>query len=445
MSLDLSVIHLQRAIQCKTVSYHDRSQMDFKEFEKFIQQCEIDYPVLHASSTKELIGGYSLLFKIKGSTNEPPIGMMGHYDVVPAAEHQWDYNPFAGEIDQGYIYGRGSLDMKGHVIALLEAVEQCLAEGVTFKRDLYIMLGHNEETGSKLVDSGARAIRDYLMSKGVHFAMVIDEGGAFIDGSSLGIDGTIALVGIGEKGYCDVVLTATQSGGHASMPPHRSALTEVFEAGIRCEKRKNKANFNPATEAMFNTLVPYMKQPFQFLIKNRHLLKPLLLYKLTQSIETAAILRTTCVMTQASGSLAPNVLAQKGMVTLNNRIIPGESVDFVIDRISKIVGPKIEVTSHNGTEPTSISPTDNDLYLILNQTIKSHFPQFKAIAPYLLIGATDSRLFHNMADGVYRIACFESVINDLHTIHADNERLSISSFIQGIEFFKTLITNLTNH
>jgi carboxypeptidase PM20D1 len=434
-----AILHLQRAIQCKTISYKDRSQMDFTEFEKFIENIRTDFPLIFASGQIERFVGYSLLIKLPGKSDLAPIGLMGHFDVVPVREENWIEPPFSGVIREGYVYGRGTLDMKGHVISMLEAVETLLSEGFEFERDIYLMLGHNEETGSILPDSGAAAIRDHLKQQGVFFSMVVDEGGALIDGQSLGIDGTVALIGVGEKGYLDIELTATQSGGHASMPPKVSAMAQVFEAAVKLEKNKFPADFNDATNAMFDALIPHMKQPLKFLFSYRRLFKPLLLKVMTDKPDTAAVLRTTCVATMASGSFAPNVLAQKATVVCNIRIIPGESVESVKNRVQTMVGSDIEVKLHNGTEPTDISPSNIREFEIIQETTKEHYPNFKAIAPYLMVAATDSRVYHGMAKGVYRIAPFEISKEDMKTVHADNERVNIQNYLKGIEFFKSLI------
>jgi len=251
-----SLEHLQKAIQCETISYPDRSRIDFKEYDKFIDFVKKAYPLLHKKAKLEFVEKHSLVFHLKGSTEQDPIALMGHYDVVPVNPAGWNVGPFSGDLIDGYVYGRGTLDMKGQVIAVLEAVEACLEEGLVFERDVYLLFGHNEETGSEMPDSGARLTRDLLKSRGIHFNMVLDEGGAFINGKAMGVNSTVALIGVGEKGYLDVELTATQNGGHASMPPVTSALYDVFQAAMKMESHKFQADFNPATNAMFEALVP---------------------------------------------------------------------------------------------------------------------------------------------------------------------------------------------
>ncbi|KAF0225533.1 MAG: hypothetical protein FD133_647 [Erysipelotrichaceae bacterium] len=435
--------HLQKAIQCETVSYGDRSRINFKEFDKFIAFLKESYPLLHKKATLEMVEKYALVYKLKGTSNLDPIALMGHYDVVPVKVEGWKVPPFGAEIHDGYIYGRGTLDMKGHVIAVCEAVEACLSEGIGFERDVYLLFGHNEETGSEMIDSGARLTRNLLKQRGIHFNLVLDEGGAYINGKAMGVDSTIALIGVGEKGYLDVELSATQSGGHASTPPHTSALYDVAQAAMKMESHKFSADFNPATEAMFKALIPYMKQPMKFLFKNRQLFKPILLLALVKSPETAATVRTTSVMTMASGSSAPNVLAQVAKININCRIIPGDSIEKTVRRIETRVGPKIKVTPKNGNQPTEICRSDIPQFEIVSKALTSVYPELRVVAPYLMVAATDSRVYHGMADAVYRVPPFSSMKDDRSTIHADNERLSIESYHKGIEFFKKVLIEAT--
>ncbi len=442
--MENAVKNLQAIIQTKTISYLDRTSIDFNEYEKFISYIEKFYPNLFKKSEFKRVEGYSLLFKIKGLTNKNPVGFMGHYDVVPVNEEGWIVPPFSAEIKDNFVYGRGTLDMKGHVVAVLEAVESLLSQNREFERDIYLMFGHNEETGSALPDSGAKKIMELFKNEGVHFHCVVDEGGAFINGKMMGVDGVVGLVGIAEKGYCDIELSANQSGGHASMPPKTSALYDVCKAAMLMESNKFKADYNDATNAMFDALIPYMTFPLKFLFSYRNLFKPLLIPALTKSPETAATVRTTSVMTMAAGSKAPNVLAQQAKVIINCRLVPGDTVEKLVDRIQKRVGSSIAVKSLNGNEPTIVSRSDNEQFKSIVQSIKSIYPEIITVAPYLMVAATDSRIYHPISEGVYRVQPFMSMLEDRATVHADNERVAIDSYLKGIEFFKLCITNLAN-
>jgi carboxypeptidase PM20D1 len=433
-----AIKHLQQALTYPTVSYPDRSMMDFPVFAQFIEFLKESYPLLHKTANMTRIQEYSLVFHLQGKTKLKPVAFMAHYDVVPVLD-TWTQPAFEGSIQDGYIYGRGTLDMKGHLIALLEAVEDLLSQGTVFERDLYILLGHNEETGSNVIDSGALNTMLYFKEKGIEFDAVLDEGGAFLNGKALGIDGLIALVGIAEKGYLDVELSAKASGGHAAMPPARSALFEVCEAGTKIETQKFNPAFNQATHQMFDHLTPLMKPLYRFLFSHRKWIKPLLLKVLVSNPMTAAIVRTTSVMTMAQGSKAPNVLPQEGKININCRIVPDDSVEDTLKRIQAIVGPKIKVTNKLGTNPTSVSSAQHRVFKHIQSSILSVYPNYKTVAPYLMVAATDSRVYDGLSEVVYRIAPFASMNEDLHTVHADDERLKIEDFYKGIDLFKQLI------
>ncbi len=439
-----AVRHLQAAIQTPTVSYPDRSRMDFGVFERFLNDLKANYPMTFSKGTVERVAGYSLVIHIQGHQSDAdPVAFMGHYDVVPVKPEGWDTDPFGAEIKEGYLYGRGTLDMKGQVMATLEAMEQLLSEGAEFDRSIYLLFGHNEETGSEMSDSGAALTRDLLRSRGIHFYAVVDEGGAVVEGKTLGIDGLVGLVGIAEKGYLDLRLSANQVGGHASMPPQRSALYDVFEGAMTMESKKFNLSFNEATQAMFSVLAPRMKGLRRFVFTHLRWFKPFVLNELAKSPQTAALVRTTSVMTMALGSKAPNVLAQTGEVIVNCRLVPGDSVDQVVARTKAKVGPKVNVDVLTGTEPTDVSPVDHPAFVILQRSIQSLYPSLTLVAPYLVVGATDSRVYHGMADGVYRIQPFPNSYLDRGTVHADNERILIDDYLKGIELFRALLLELS--
>lgn len=444
--MSTEITRLQEALRTRTVSHLDRSRIDSSQFDDLHRILRKNYPKIFEIAECTVIGNHSLILKIKSADAKYlPVAMMGHIDVVPVVEENWKYPPFDAEEHEGYIYARGALDMKGQVCAMFEALENQLSQVATFDRDVYLLIGHNEETGSQAPDSGARLCMEHLKEQSVRFDFVLDEGGAFADGRSMGIDAYIALIGIAEKGYMDFMLSVQQKGGHASMPPLKSALNQVCAAAVKLEDDKFPASFTPASAAMFDALAKHMKQPLRFLFKHRALFSSILLGQLTKQPMSAALVRTTCVMTQAQGSKAPNVLPQRATVTFNLRISENDSISSVMSRIKRIVGGEINVEVLAATEPMPSSPVDNEGYRMIRDSILEAFPVFKVVAPYPVVAATDSRVYNGMADGVYRFVPFPSLIDDLGTIHGDNERIHIESYLQGIKFFDTLLTKLKSN
>ena len=441
--MSTEITRLQEALRTRTISHLDRTRIDVTQFDELHRILRKNYPQVFNLAECTVIGQHSLILQIKSAdAKQLPIALMGHIDVVPVVDENWKYPPFNAEEHDGYIYARGALDMKSQVCAMFEALEDQLGKGTSFDRDVYLLVGHNEETGSQAPDSGARLCMEHLKAKGIRFGFVLDEGGAFADGRSMGIDAHIALIGIAEKGYLDIMLSVQQKGGHASMPPLKSALNQVCTAAVKLENDKFPSSFTPASAAMFDALAEHMQQPLRFLFMHRKLFSGILLGQLTKQPMTAALVRTTCVMTQAQGSKAPNVLPQKATVTFNLRISENDSVASTVERVKRIVGDEITVEVLTASEPTPSSPVAIEEYQMIKASILEAFPVFKVVAPYPVVAATDSRVYSGMAKGIYRFVPFVSLIDDLGTVHGDNERINIDSYKQGIRFFETLLTKL---
>jgi carboxypeptidase PM20D1 len=194
---------------------------------------------------------------------------MGHLDVVPivpGTEAQWSHPPFAGDIADGHVWGRGTLDDKSSVIAVLEAVEKLAGEGYRPRRTIYLAFGHDEEVGGP---EGAAKVVEALAARGVtHFAFVADEGGAVGQGLVPGIDKPTALIGVAEKGYLNLRLTVAGEGGHSSTPPAETNVGILSRAVARLEATPFPARLEGAARDMFDYLGPemsfgpnYVRQP----------------------------------------------------------------------------------------------------------------------------------------------------------------------------------------
>ncbi len=433
--------HLGGLIRFKTVTSNTMDGFDRKEFHGLHKYLDRTYPLVHKHLEQEVINEYSLLYRWKGTgSDKKPMLMMAHIDVVPVEEAtagDWTHEPFSGDVADGYVWGRGAIDMKGQVAIIFESVEHLLREGYAPGRDVYIAIGHDEESMGLL---GAGNIVEHLKKKGVRFDFVIDEGGVVMDGKMLGINAMVATIGVCEKGYADFKLTAKSAGGHASRPPKQTAVGALANAIAAIEKHPMKSSLNQPLRDMLAAVGAYMKFPLNVIAANLFITKPLLLAGLAASATGAAMVRSTNAPTMLKGSGAPNVLADRAEAVVNVRIAPGETVEDVKRHFEKVTRGLVEVSIIQGYNPSTVSSTDSEAYRVIARTAGDIFPGY-LIAPYLMIAATDSRMYAAVADGVYRFQPFRSLTEDLGTIHAVGERLSIESLREGVEFFVRLVKN----
>ncbi len=431
--------NLSGMIRLKTVTSLTMDGFDADAFLGMHAYLQQTYPLLHKTLEREIVNTYSLLFKWKGSGSEQkPFLMMAHMDVVPADERtadKWVHGAFSGDIADGYVWGRGAMDMKGQLAAIFESVEHLIAQGFVPKRDIYLAIGHDEESMGTL---GAQKIVDRLIETGVRLDFVIDEGGVMMDGKMMNVGAMVAAIGICEKGYADIRLIAESAGGHASRPPKQTAVGALAKAIVALETTHMKPTLNKPLKEMLTVLGSYMTFPLNVIACNLFLTKPLLLMGLKASATGAAMVRTTAAPTMLQGSNAPNALAERAEAVVNFRISPDNTVDGLLKHIRKTVGKGIRLEIIQAYEPSEVSRTDSDAYRIITQTIQSMFPGY-VVSPYLMVGATDSRRFAAVADGVYRFQPFRSMAQDIDTLHAANERLHIESLREAVAFFIRLV------
>ncbi|MGI6161121.1 MAG: M20/M25/M40 family metallo-hydrolase [Christensenellales bacterium] len=426
---------LSEAIKIKSISNEDESKVDWQAFEDFRHFLKKRYPNIHSRMTLDIVGGYSLFYSLEGSDPSlKPVLLMGHMDVVPEGdEENWQHPPFSGRIADGYIWGRGAIDMKGIVVAIFEALEEKLSNGDAPQRGICVALGHNEETAH---ESGAIETAKMLKDRGYEFEFIMDEGGAFMDGAQFGADGVFGLIGLCEKGYSDIRIIARSNGGHASRPPKNTAAGEVARAVCNLEKRPMEARLTPVVRSMIESMGPAMRFPFNVMAANLWLFAPVFKHKLSKSRLGNAFIRTTSAVTMLSGSSQANVLPDVADAVINARLLPGDSTEDVIRHIAKrAAGLEIEPITLNAASPSA----DVGHYGYKQAAKALEYATGCRVAPYIMTGGTDSRFYQSLSDCVIRCTPFVSYKDDGHTMHAANERLEISSFYMGIEFYSRLI------
>lgn len=441
---DSAIIHLSQAVQYRTISYQDSSLTDTTQFEAFISFLEKTYPLVHSRMTRERINHFASLYQLKGSNPSlKPLLMMGHYDVVPViegTESLWKKAPFSGTIQDGFVYGRGTLDDKSTVLGLLEAMEILLKQGFQPSRTIYFSFGHDEEASGH---QGGRALARTLEQRGVQLEMVIDEGGTIKTDGVAGLTQPVALIGTAEKGYTSLELTARGEGGHSSMPPQKTSIGMLASALDQLQKTPFPSSLGGTVGEMLRYLGPQMPFVQRMAIANQWLLAPILINSFGATPSGAASTHTTMAPTILKAGIKDNVLPIDATAIVNFRILPGETVQGVLAHVKKAIdNPDIEVKSlrESDSEPSAVSPSDAEPFQILSRTIKSCYPDV-LVTPYLVLGATDSRYYQSLSRNVYRFTPYQLDEEDLKRPHGTNERISIDTYKEMIRFYATLLKN----
>lgn len=438
----LAALHLSKAITFRTINTGDDEQTDWEEFEGLARWIDETYPLCHAALTKRRINSHTLHFVWEGTDAAlEPILLTAHQDVVPTGDReQWRFDPFEGRIEDGYLWGRGTLDVKIQIVCIMEAIESLLGESYTPKRSVHLCFGHDEEIGGYQGASKAAALFE---QEGLSFSMLLDEGGAVTVGMLPGIDRPIATVGVGEKGYMDIQLSARSGGGHASMPQRQTALSTVARATARLQSQPMGVRLTDPVKQMFLAIGPAMPIVNRIVISNLWLFKPLFLAMLAKTPSGNSMIRTTFAATMASGSQAPNVLPTTARTVFNIRILHGDTTEDVLGHATtNIADNKVEVSALRAENPSKLSPTSTREFALLKQAISTCFPE-AIITPYLLAGGSDARKYERVCSSIYRFSPFKVDPSELSGVHSYNERISLDNISRGVTFFIDLVRNTT--
>jgi carboxypeptidase PM20D1 len=361
-------------------------------------------------------------------------------DVVPVdgtSLSKWKHLPFSGEIADGYVWGRGASDDKAAVLSILEAADALAASGFKPKRTLIFAFGDDEENDG----NGAEALAELLKSRGVHPELVMDEGGFVARGLVPGVKGDVALVSIAEKGIASVQLQVDSPGGHSSRPPAKTAIGVLSRALARLEQQQLPASISPVLGQMLDAIAPSMSFGNRMVVANRWLFGPLLVRSLQGSPSGNALVRTTTALTMMNAGVKDNVLPTQATAVVNFRILPGDTVQAVLDHVRNVVNDgDVRVTLYPTTagEPSPISPTDGDGFRLLQRTVNAYFPDVP-VAPNLLVARTDSVHYYQITPNVYRFFPAVRDETDIEAVHGINERMSTAAYLHAVQFMAAMM------
>jgi len=432
--------HLSAAIQVETISHENPAEDDPAQFAALHRVLEESYPLIHAHLTREVLEGGSLLYTWRGrDASLEPVLFMAHQDVVPVDTHtrdKWTYPPFSGAIEDGYVWGRGSMDIKSQLIGVMEAIEHLLAAGFTPERTVYLASAHDEE----VLGTGAPRVVALLKKRGVRLQAVIDEGTAILDGVLPGFKGYTAAIAVTEKGYLTVKLTTESGGGHSSTPSSETSIGILSRAIDRLQSNPFPYSLKVAAP-MFKAFSPAASTLMKVAFANLWLLGGMVRRKLAAAPETAASMHTTTAPTIFRSGIKENVLPSLAEAVINFRILPGETISQVLERVRLVINDervKVAPIPTSAWEPSPVSPSDCPAYHHITTVVRELYPG-TTCAPNVMLGATDSRHFHAISDRVYRFTPIISQSDDLKRIHGINERLSLENLNNMVLFFYRLV------
>jgi len=430
---------LAEMIRCKTVSYYDDEKIDHAEFKKFRALLKKLYPTVFHKASYEEIGPSGILFTLKGKSAEQPAVFMAHYDVVPVNEEGWSKPAFEGIIEDDVLWGRGTLDTKCTLLGVLEAAEHLLLKGFVPENDMYFAFAGDEEVAGK----SQPVIVETLRARGVVPAIVVDEGGAVVDGIFPGVSQSCALIGIAEKGLMDAQFVIEGAGGHASAPPPHTGLGRLARAVTQIENKPFPRKLTKPVAEMFDTLGRRSSFLYRVIFSNLWCFLPLLdaLCKKTGG-ELNAMMRTTCAFTMAEGSKASNVLPPRARMVANLRVINGSTCEETLAALKDRLDDKgIQASIVQGMDPSRVSETKGYGWDKLTSAIAQTWPE-ALISPYLMVACSDSRHYCAISDYVYRFSAMELTKQERGCIHGHDERIPVDKIVTTVQFYVRLMRSL---
>ena len=444
---DEAINRFSKFIQLETVTFNDFSQIDMKEHRKVEGFFYENFPLCSNNLDLIKLNDFAYIFRWDGKAenkgrSKKPVLFMAHFDVVPVQDEGWDFPPFSGEVKDGHILGRGTLDTKNSLIGILESAEKLISEGFTPESTIYFAFGGDEEVMGL---QGAVKIVEYFKNHNINFDWVLDEGSIIAKNMLSMTDKPLALIGIAEKGFANIRLVAHGEPGHASMPPEHTAAGLIARAVCKLENNPFPVHLTKTVRKYLKSLIPYVSFSLALVFSNLWLFAPIVKLIFKKSPKTAAMVHTTQAATILKGSIKDNILPDTAEAILNVRILPGETKFDVLKRMQSVVkDPQVTVkfmNENDASNPMHESSSTADGYVKIKNTIYKVYPE-GVVSPFLVTATTDSRHYKDITDNIYRFVPMVLNSEDLKKIHGFNESISIENYTLIINFFTELMKTI---
>lgn len=435
---------LAEAVRIRTISYDNQPDASADAFRDLHRHLEASFPAAHRALRRETVNGLSLLYTWPGrNPSAKAIILVAHQDVVPVPPGDaWTHPAFAGEVAGGFVWGRGAWDNKGNLYAMMAAIDELAAQGFVPRQTVHLVAGHDEEMGSQAGLRGARAVAAVLRERGVHASFILDEGLLITHGVMHGLKSSVALIGVAEKGFATLRLTARAESGHSSMPPARTAIGTLSRAVADLEEKQDPAVLSPVLRDMLETLAPEFTGTNRIALSNLWLLEPMVRRQMAATPAGMAMLRTTWAPTVFQSGDKDIVLPVQAEAHMNLRLLPGDSAAAAIQRArQRMTASGVDIaTIEPAWAPSPVASTTHEGYRRVARAVRTVFGDV-VVGPGLMVGATDSRHLLDIADQVYRFSPIEAGPEDLPRFHGTDERISVKNLSAMVGFYRELLAD----